>query len=200
MAKFANALQKLHLLIEPKNKLTLHDERIRIEASPNIQRHGIQFSVESFREFIMAFRAGMMYAAGKYPDSIPNDINWFEYLQTSEGLRESVLRYQGRSNKNTDEIVMTHFYIASYCVAIERGMMGTNDHLPAGFVTGAASVVMLNAIEECFHCHQIRALRTRGEFQQIDTLSDRDHPIEQEIFAVIETAIKELSIPEYLPN
>ena len=185
-----NALEKLHALLSPANEGLVIELHKRIAAFPLVREKIIPFSVASFRIFLTSFYYGMAYAAKKYHDSTPAQINWCSEISVNDVLHDNLLLYRKGDNQNTDEILMTYFHIASHSAAIEIGEMAINDHLPEGFIAKAIDVVKLNAIEECHHCHWIKT----HKFQKINTITDRDHPIEKAIFKVMRIAIDDLGI------
>lgn len=193
MAKFQNALDKLTELLDPKNNLVLQETYRLITANPIVIALGTSFSPAALREFFHAFRAGMIYAGTAYEKSIPNDILFFR-TPTYQGFAFDKIAYRGSNDGEIDEIVMSHAYIASYCMAIEYGTLGRfSDHLPEGFRANAITCTTCHAIEECYHRHQVHMLGKTG----VVNMEERDHPLENEIYPVIALAIEKLSLRIY---
>ncbi|MSR73491.1 MAG: hypothetical protein EXS60_00285 [Candidatus Pacebacteria bacterium] len=164
-----------------------------ITENPVVIALGATFSSAALREFFHAFRAGMIYAAAMYEESIPDDI-LFCRAPHYQGFEFDKLVYRGSDDGTIDEIVMSHAYIASYCMAIEHGTLGRfSDHFPEGLCANAITGTICHGVEESYHRHQVRELGKKG----VVNIGEREHPLEEDIYPVIALAIERLSLRMY---
>ena len=193
MAKYKNALDKLTQLLDPKNHSVLEETHRLMVENPMVIVLRTTFSCAALREFLHAFRAGMIYAAAQYEKSIPDDISFYR-SPIYQGHEFDKLAYRGSKDGTTDQIAMSHAYMASHSMAIEYGTLGRfSDHLPEGYRANAITCTTCHAIEECYHRHQLHILGKKG----IVNFKERDHPFENEIYPVIGLAIEKLSLRMY---
>jgi len=190
MAIYANALHKLSRLLEPEGMPVLNEICHDIARNPAVLAHGLLFEPWALREFLWAFRTGMTYAAQEYPASIPADITFWRNPEYC-GMPFNDIIYRSSAAEGIDDIAISHVYIAFFANAVQHGIIARAcDHLPEGYAASAATCAICHAIEECYHRHQVHA---RGE-AAIVRPGERDNPLEEAIFPVIEKAIQDLHL------
>ena len=155
-----NVLTALNCYLDSRQKLTeLHVDIIR---SPAVIRVELKPTLKAVTKYLSWLQVGVEYARDMWGEEcLPRYLGFFERkLGTGSSAVSNFIVYH--YNNGSDYLAISYLHIAERCQSLQSAKAIGDKHLGPNCGVRTQHFILLQAIEECYHCRQVRQYLKRG--------------------------------------